>query len=93
LPNTYYYINSRGNVVLDSNEDPTPGREYYLIKANELNDRLNKDVGNQEEGRGYIGLYVPGKYYYKSISGDYVLDTTANGSDINDENKNYYMQS
>lgn len=83
LPKTYFYVNSRGNVALDNNEDPTPGREYYLIKTDQLTDNLTN--------RGFIGVYVPGKYYYRALNGDFILDTTPSGSLINSSD-NYYMQ-
>lgn len=58
----YYYDENTGNYVLSTDETPKTGRNYLILKSENL--KTLESLVNQGEA---YGLYLPGKYLYKEF--------------------------
>lgn len=82
-PNEYWYIDSYGNIMLDTNEERTINRIYYTLH--------DQDLLSLKQ-RNFAGVYVPNVYYFKRNDGVYEIDNsirgTCNEQEVDDPN--YY---
>ena len=60
--NKFYYRNAEGSYILSTDEVPIAGRDYFMLKEENIRTLDSLFM----EGQAY-GLYVPGKYLYKEF--------------------------
>lgn len=93
-PGEYFVRHADGSYYLDFNEASTVDATYYVINKDKVRNIKDNSEGVFENlHANYDGIYVPGKYYYKTVVDgvvNYHLDMTATGIIINGVKKAHY---